>query len=92
MSVMLPNFRKKAVLTIHGININQKNFIKYRKLFSLSNAVKKNILNRTFLNSVLIYNGVQISDIVPKQNYMVSDFFKILIISRLVTLKRGKIF
>lgn len=51
--------RKKAVLTLHTTGIESNNFTKYRSLFSISNAVRLDLLSRYKINSIVIYNGVQ---------------------------------
>lgn len=81
--LLLPVFSKKAVLTLHCMNIPITNLKKYKRLFSISNAVKFDINNRSGLNSEVVYNGIHTEKIISKKTFEIHHTFKILIVSRL---------
>ena len=90
INLLLPVFRKKAVLTIHGLQIESDSFSKYRKLFSVSNSVKQDISNRYRLPSQQIYNGIDISRISARKITANSSEFHIVQVSRLDHAKKGQ--
>lgn len=70
-------------LTIHGLHRPLKYFSKYKSLFSISNAVKEDIMRRGSFNSKVIYNGIDFSIIKSNRNYTSQRLFKIVVVSRL---------
>lgn len=82
-------FKGKAVLTVHDINIPSQNFKLYRRIFAISNAVKKDIELRSKIKAILIYNGVKLEEIKTKENYKF-DMFRIVQVSRLDHWKKGQ--
>lgn len=80
----------KTCLTVHDTNYPILNFKKYDKLFSISEAVKNDILARSNIISQVIYNGVPFDQI---ENFEISrkfPAFKIVQISRLRHEKKGQ--
>lgn len=80
----------KTCLTVHDTNYPILNFKKYDKLFSISKAVKNDILARSNILSQVIYNGVPFDQI---ENFEISrkfPAFKIVQISRLKHEKKGQ--
>jgi glycosyltransferase involved in cell wall biosynthesis len=90
--INLLRIKTKAVtcLTIHDVNISLLNFYKYKKLFSISNAVQEDVLTRGKMKSVLVYNGIKFEDIEFNSCLDKVDKFKIVQISRLDYQKKGQ--
>jgi glycosyltransferase involved in cell wall biosynthesis len=81
IGLVLPYFRKKAVLTIHAMNVQYSFFAKYKKLFAISKAVKQDIFMRYGLETTLVYDGIYTSNVNVKQNRNAN--FQIVQIGRL---------
>ncbi|MCG8570241.1 MAG: glycosyltransferase [Spirochaetes bacterium] len=81
--------KTKIVLTVHNINIPTVNFIKYHTLFSISNAVKTDVLKNCGISTKTIYNGIKTSKINKKTNYSF-DTFKVVQIGRLDIDQKGQ--
>jgi glycosyltransferase involved in cell wall biosynthesis len=81
--LIIPNLRKKSVLTLHKMGIASTYLKKYKKLFSISNSVKNDIKNRTNINSIVVYNGILTSLIRKKENPCFKSILKIIVIGRL---------
>lgn len=81
--LLLPIFRKIAVLTLHCMNIPTIYLHKYHKLYAISKAVRNDIWDRAQIDSVVIYNGILTSTIKVKKDYRLSHIFKIICIGRL---------
>jgi glycosyltransferase involved in cell wall biosynthesis len=77
-------------LTIHAENLPIDNLFKYKKLFSISKAVKKDILLRSHKKSVVVYNGIKFDNIEFNGFTEKFDNFKILQISRLDHENKGQ--
>jgi Glycosyltransferase len=91
IGLLLPPFRKRTVLTIHEMNIQNSDFVKYRKCFAISEAVKKDILARYDLKAELIYNGIFISEIICReQKENKPEIFRIVQVGRLEHQKKGQ--
>ena len=91
IGLLLPSFRKRTVLTIHETNIQNPDFVKYRKCFAISEAVKKDILTRYNLETELIYNGVLISEIICReQEENEPEIFRITQVGRLEHQTKGQ--
>jgi glycosyltransferase involved in cell wall biosynthesis len=90
--INLLRIKTKAItcLTIHDVNISILNLYKYKKLFSISNAVKEDVLTRGKMESVLVYNGIKFEDIEFNSCLDKIDKFKIVQISRLDYQKKGQ--
>jgi glycosyltransferase involved in cell wall biosynthesis len=91
-AINLLKYKTKAAtcLTIHDVNIPEINFYKYKKLFSISNAVLDDVLKRSGINSILVYNGINFEQISANVNFLELDKFKIIQISRLDHQKKGQ--
>lgn len=91
-AINLLKYKTKAVtcLTIHDVNVSVINFFKYKKLFSISNAVLDDILRRSGISSILVYNGIRCEQIPTNSNLLEFDKFKIIQISRLDHEKKGQ--
>lgn len=78
-------FKNKAVtcLTIHSENVPIVNLYKYKELFSISNAVQKDILIRSQKKSVVVYNGIKFENIEFNSYSNKFEKFRIVQISRL---------
>ena len=75
---------KPLCLTIHCLSVPIKYLTRYTNLFSISNAVKQDILSRKGPSSIVIYNGIDFSKIKQKSSFeFVQKPFKIIHLSRL---------
>ena len=85
-------FKYKCVVTIHQIGEPLKYLHMYRKVFSISKAVKRDIKRRRGVDSRLIYNGIRFSDFLRRSNYEFSanSQFRIIQIGRLVHSQKGQ--
>ena len=77
-------------LTIHSLNVPIINLYKFKKLFSISNAVQEDIFLRSGINSVVVYNGIRFEDIEINRNYTKTEKFKIIQVSRLDHENKGQ--
>jgi glycosyltransferase involved in cell wall biosynthesis len=75
-------FRRKTLLTVHGLNVDTSYLNKYSKVFAISEAVKTDIEKRCSVKPIVIYNGINLSQILQKKNYEFSEF-KIVQVGRL---------
>jgi glycosyltransferase involved in cell wall biosynthesis len=82
-------FKKKSVLTVHGVYLKTNNFKHFKKIFAISNAVKADIENRCNIKPVLVYNGIKVDMIKQKVDYKF-DTFLIVQVSRLEHEKKGQ--
>lgn len=74
--------RKNVVITLHTTGVPVEYLGKYKKVFAISNTVKKDIEVRCKVKPVLVYNGIRINEILKKEDYTYKTF-KIIQISRL---------
>jgi glycosyltransferase involved in cell wall biosynthesis len=81
--LLLPHFKKRAVLTVHTVNVNAGYFRQYAKLFAISQIVKEDICKRSGLSSSLVYNGVSTNKILRRDSKITDTILKIVIVSRL---------
>lgn len=82
-----------TVLTVHDIGYNTANYKKYDKLIAISKAVHNDILASCESNNIrTIYNGVNCKaiSVKNKKNYTDTEVFKIAVISRLESEKKGQ--
>jgi glycosyltransferase involved in cell wall biosynthesis len=77
-------------LTIHDVNIPTINFHKYRKLFSISNAVQDDVLVRSGNQATKVYNGIRFDRIESNPNSGNIVKFRIIQVSRLDHEKKGQ--
>lgn len=80
ISLLTIPFNKKY-LTVHALGVNPANFNKFDKLFAISEAVKKDILNFGSFNVAVIPNGISTSLIAIKTQKC-NNVFKIIQIGR----------
>lgn len=66
---LLPIWRKRTVLTIHCLKAVTTHLKKYRKVYSISNAVSNDIRARVGIRSPVVLNGINFADIFPKMDY-----------------------
>ena len=59
-------FRRKSVLTIHNMGGSLKGIRKFGKCFAISEAVRKDVYNRSRLEIEAVYNGIRCADIVTR--------------------------
>jgi glycosyltransferase involved in cell wall biosynthesis len=90
IELVLPHFRKRAVLTIHDTKIRCPFFTKYKKIFAISQSVKQDILMRYGLEAKVVYNGIRASAITAKQRQKSNDRFRIVQVGRLEHTKKGQ--
>ena len=90
--INLLKFKIKAVtcLTVHDVNKPKINFLKYKKIFSISKAVHEDVLIRSGIKPIKIYNGIRFEDIESKTNADKIEKFKIIQVSRLGHEKKGQ--
>lgn len=90
--INLLKFISSAVtcLTIHDVNIPIINFYKYKKLFSISNAVQEDVLTRSGIKPLKVYNGVRFDRIESISDPRTIEKFKIIQVSRLDHEKKGQ--
>ena len=88
--IWLIKYKAKIYLTIHDVNVPAKGYNKVDKVFSISNAVKLNILMRGGPDSTLVYNGIDFGKFETKTNYKLQNKFKIVQVSSLIHLKKGQ--
>lgn len=88
--LLLPILKKKAILTVHDVNIDIKYFKQYTKLYAISDCVCADIYKRSMIHANLIYNGIYCSTVKQKEDHATHNIFKIIEISRLVHTKKGQ--
>ncbi len=88
--LLFPKFRETAVLTLHDVGIEIKYLKLYNKLFAISDIVKEDIRKRSSLDAIRIYNGIYAEKIQVKENYSLTETFRIVQVSRLNHLKKGQ--
>lgn len=75
--------QSNIILTIHSTNNPTKNLIKYKKLYAISETVKRDICNRSKLNPIVVSNGIHTDAFIQKKYYSHNNCFKIVQIGRL---------
>ena len=90
ISLLLPTLKNRATLTVHGMKRPIKHLSKYKIIFSISESVKKDILERANITTVVVYNGVPLSSIKTKCNYSINSIFNIICIGRLECQIKGQ--
>ena len=83
-------FHKKMIVTIHDMMTQHQILTKYRKVFSISHSVKKNLFKKQQLDTEVIYNGIDTSIIKTKFLNKNLKKFNILQIARLNTQIKGQ--
>jgi glycosyltransferase involved in cell wall biosynthesis len=90
IELILPQFRKKAVLTIHDTKIRYPFFTRYKKVFAISQSVRQDILMHNGLEVEVIYNGIRIPSITAKQRQERDNRFRIVQVGGLRHAKKGQ--
>jgi glycosyltransferase involved in cell wall biosynthesis len=90
IELILPHFRRKAVLTIHAAKMQYPFFTKYKKIFVISQFVKQDTLMRYGLEVEVIYNGIYTSDTITRQKQKWDTGFHIVQVGRLHHLTKGQ--
>jgi len=83
----------KKVLTVHDTGKANYLLNYYDLVFAISKAVKKDIDSDTDINSVIVYNGIEVDSILSKQinkSNNINKVYKIVQISRLRHHKKGQ--
>ena len=77
--------KKKLCVTVHDLLTppNSKSIYKSGKIFAISNIVKDDINKKFGIDSTVVYNGIKVSNIVPKDDYAILDLFNIVQVGRL---------
>lgn len=90
--INLLKFTTKAItcLTVHDVKIPENYLLRYKKIFSISNAVQKDVLERSGIKSVKVYNGIKFEDVKSKKDFTKTEKFKIIQVSRLEHEKKGQ--
>ena len=90
--INLLKYKIKAVtcLTIHDVNKSKINFLKYKKIFTISKAVYEDVLVRSGIKSIKVYNGIRFEDVGSNSNSYKIEKFKIIQVSRLHHEKKGQ--
>lgn len=65
---MLFLYREKTILTLHSLEIPIRNLGKYKKVFSISEAVKRDIIARGGSETIVITNGINFNRFKLKEN------------------------
>lgn len=94
VGLLLPVFRKIAVLTLHDTNITHPELInKYKKTYVISEAVRNDLFNTHKLIGNLIYNGINFSALKEKKQlipHAENSVFKMVQVGRLHHQKKGQ--
>lgn len=88
-------WRKKTCVTVHGVTHSLIFLNRFRAVFSISGAVMKNLKARGNVNSILVYNGINIDQYKVKTDYSFNidtDEIKIIQIGRLFPQWKGQDF
>lgn len=85
--------RYKIVYTIHDTTINASDLNRNRNSVAISKCVQEDVIKRTSLRPIVIYNGINVERITCKKNvigYHKDRPFKIVQVSRLAHQKKGQ--
>ena len=77
-----------TVLTVHNVGLDSYCWYKYGAVAAISKAVQKEILERTGIEAVFVYNGIKLSSIKKRQQQ--DKGYKIVQVGRLVIEKNGQ--
>lgn len=89
-AVMLPFFRHKMFFTAHCIGISSLHFHCFKKIYAISDAVKRDILSKGDFPVIVIPNGISVGQILRRSNLMISGTFKIVQVARLYSEVKGQ--
>lgn len=88
----IPLVKKKTrdvYLTVHAIGYSTSNFMKFTRLFAISDAVRKDVFDRSKLNATVVCNGIKVDKVTIKNNYQYEKF-KIVQVGRLCSTTKGQ--
>jgi glycosyltransferase involved in cell wall biosynthesis len=85
-------FKSKSIYTLHSTGIDIDGLKFYKMLFSISKAVKDDLLLRGNLESEIVYNGIDFDRFKVKKDYELkqNEVFKIVQLSRLLHQQKGQ--
>ena len=89
----LPFVKYKMCVTKHDVHKEQENrfLSKYSHIYSISTAVKDYLLSATGAESKVIYNGISINRIIPKQDCLsTNEVLKLVQVGRLFHTVKGQ--
>lgn len=81
--------KTRFFLTLHTTNIKSDSFQKYHKIFSISHAVRNDVLVRSGIFTKVVYNGIDI-DRFQKKNNLNFEVFRIVQVGRLNNKIKGQ--
>ncbi len=81
--------KKPVYLTLHCNGINSNVLSKYSILFAISDAVRKDVLTRSAIDSIVIYNGIKTSELKEMPNVNDNEI-RIIQVSRLEHYEKGQ--
>ena len=93
LTMYLLKYGYKFVYTIHDTTISAKYLEKNRNVCAISKSVQEDVMKRTSLEPVIIYNGIKIEDI--NCNHTIKPYnkerpYRIVQVSRLAHEKKGQ--
>ena len=78
------------VRTVHNTNQDKHNYRWHKAIIAISESVKKELDSLGYKNSILVNNGINFELIKTRDNYMPSDTFKIVQVSRILYRQKGQ--
>lgn len=89
---ILAPFKSKCIYTAHSTDIATDNLHTYKRLFAISYAVQKDLMDRGGLKSEMVYNGIDFSRFKTKTGYATKpdQTFKLVQLSRLLHEQKGQ--
>ncbi len=88
-AVLLPIFQN-LYYTAHDLNISPKYFHKFKQIFAISDAVKKDILKKGKFPVTTVPNGIVIEKIDQRNKIQEKSLFRIVQVARLDSNKKGQ--
>ena len=89
ISLIVFRQRLRVFVTVHAMNLPSDQLYKYDKVFSITEAVKQDVLKRCSIDSQVVYNGINTIAIKTKEAVDSVNVLKLLQVSRLDHLKKG---
>ena len=88
---VLVGFKRKAAITVHDVGDPVYNLKKFKKVFSISNAVYKDLM-KSNIKSAIVKNGINFSFFNRRCEYSFTsnETFRIVQVSRLMHEKKGQ--
>lgn len=85
--VLLPCFKKNVYVTLHAIHahdsVSPKELSSARKIFSISNAVAKQVKEDYRIESIVCENGINCDSFKKKENWSCGGLFKLVQVGRI---------